>query len=92
MKAKLMFKTVHNLALRRLCNIFQNLDTITDCNSRGSSTRLSIPGPRTRKVFVTMGHDVESRYPMRLEVPNLTIHFAKSFLPRSLHLLITSHV
>ena len=47
MKAKLMYKTVNQLAPQRLCNIFQFSDTVNNCNLRGSSTGFFIPRPRT---------------------------------------------
>ena len=45
MKARLMYKTVNGLAPQRLCEAFQNLNTIHDHNQRGSSTRFYIPRP-----------------------------------------------
>ena len=47
MKARLMYKTVNQLAPQRLCNIFQLSDTVNKYNLRGSSTGLFIPRPRT---------------------------------------------
>jgi hypothetical protein len=47
MKAKLMYKTVNQLAPQRLCNIFQFSNTVNSYNLKGSSTGLSIPRPRT---------------------------------------------
>ena len=47
MKARLMYKTVHQLAPQRLYNIFQLSDTVNNYNLRGSSTTLFIPRPRT---------------------------------------------
>ena len=46
LKAKLMFKTVNNLAPQRLCDIFKNVDEIHNYNLRGSSTKLYIPKPK----------------------------------------------
>ena len=47
MKAKLMYKTVNQLAPQRLCNIFQFSNNVTSYNLRGSSNGLFIPRPRT---------------------------------------------
>ena len=47
MKAKLMYKTVNQLAPQRLCNIFQSSNTVNSYNLRGSSNGLFIPRPRT---------------------------------------------
>ena len=47
MKAKLMYKTVNQLAPQRLCNIFQFSNTVNSYNLRDSSTGLFIPRPRT---------------------------------------------
>ena len=47
MKAKLMYKTVDQLAPQRLCNIFQFSNTVNSYNLRGSSSGLFIPRPRT---------------------------------------------
>ena len=47
MKARLMYKTANKLAPQRLCDTFQNSNTISDHNLRGSSTWLFIPRPRT---------------------------------------------
>ena len=47
MKAKLVYKTVNQLAPQRLCNIFQFSSTVNGYNLRGSSTGLFIPRPRT---------------------------------------------
>jgi hypothetical protein len=38
MKAKLMYKTINQLAPQRLCNIFQFSNTVNSYNLRGSST------------------------------------------------------
>ena len=48
MKAKLMYKTVNQLAPQRLCNIFQFSNNVTSYNLRGSSNGLFIPRPRTK--------------------------------------------
>ena len=53
------------LTPNRLCDLFQNLDKITDNNLRGSSTRLCIPMPKTeylKKVSVMMELKFGSRY------------------------------
>ena len=48
MKAKLMYKTVSTLMTpQRLSDIFQNFNTMNECNLRSSSTSLFIPRPRT---------------------------------------------
>ena len=47
MKAKLMYKTVNQLAPQRLCSIFQFSNNVTSYNLRGSSNGLFIPRPRT---------------------------------------------
>ena len=46
-KAKLMYKSINNLAPERLSNLFQNSNTIYDYDLRGSSTRLCLPRPKT---------------------------------------------
>ncbi len=58
MKARLMYKSIKNLAPERLSNLFQNSSTIYDYDLRGSSTRLCLPKPKTeflKKVSATMG-------------------------------------
>ena len=47
MKARLMYKTLNQLAPQRLCNIFQLSETVNNYNIRGSSTGLFIARPRT---------------------------------------------
>ena len=45
------------LAPNRLCDLFYNVNKITDYNLRGSSTRVCIPMPKTehlKKVSVMM--------------------------------------
>ena len=57
MKARIMYKTVNMLAPNRLCDLFQNVNKITDYNLRGSSTRVCISMPKTeylKKVSVKM--------------------------------------
>ena len=46
-KAKLMYKSINNLAPERLSNLFQNSNTIYDYDLRGSSSRLCLPRPKT---------------------------------------------
>ena len=57
MKARLMYKSINNLAPERLSN--QNSSTIYNYDLRGSSTRLCLPKPKTeflKKSFsYTMG-------------------------------------
>ena len=43
-----MYKTVNTLAPNRLCDLFQNVNKITDYNLRGSFTRVFIPIPKTK--------------------------------------------
>ena len=47
MKARIMYKTVNMLAPSRLCDLFQNVNQITDYNLRGSFTTIGIPMPKT---------------------------------------------
>ena len=47
MMAKIMYKTVNQLAPQKLCNIFQFSNTVNSYNLRGSATGLFIPRPRT---------------------------------------------
>ncbi len=47
MKARLMYKSINNLAPERLSNLFQNSSTTYDYDLRGSSTRLCLPKPKT---------------------------------------------
>ena len=47
MKARIMYKTGNMLAHNRWCDLFQNVNKITDYNLRGSSTRVCIPMPKT---------------------------------------------
>ncbi len=47
MKAKLMYKTVNQLAPQRLCNIFEFSSTVNGYNLRGSSTGFFILRART---------------------------------------------
>ena len=66
MKAKLMYKTVNQLAPQRLCNIFQSSNTVNSYNLRGSSTGLFIPRPRTeffKKSFSYSGAKLWNRIP-----------------------------
>ena len=63
MKARIMYKTVNQLAPQRLCDIFQNSNSINEYNLRGSSAKLFIPRPRTeflKKSFSYWGSDMES--------------------------------
>ena len=46
-KAKLMYKSINNLAPERLTKLFQNSDTIDDYVLKGSSSRLCFPRPKT---------------------------------------------
>ena len=50
-KAKLMYKSINNLAPERLSNLFQNLfqnsNKVYDYDLRGSSSRLCLPRPKT---------------------------------------------
>ena len=66
MKAKLMYKTVNQLAPQRLCNIFQSSNTVNSYNLRGSSTGLFIPRSRTeffKKSFSYSGAKLWNRIP-----------------------------
>ena len=49
-KARLMYKTVNQLAPLRLCDIFQLSDNMNNYYLRGSSTGLFIPRPKTEFV------------------------------------------
>ena len=49
-KAKLMYKSINNLAPERLSNLFQNSNTVYDYDLRGSSCRLCLPRPKTEFV------------------------------------------
>ena len=63
MKAKLMYKTVNQLAPQRLCNISNN---VTSYNLRGSSNGLFIPRPRTeflKKSFSYSGAKLWNKIP-----------------------------
>ena len=50
MKARLMYKTVNQLAPLTLCDIFQLSDNVNNYCLRGSSTGLFIPRPKTEFV------------------------------------------
>ena len=66
MKARLMYKTVNQLAPQRLCNVFQLSDTVNNYNLRGSSTGLFIPRLRTeflKKSFSYSGAKLWNRIP-----------------------------
>ena len=65
MKAKLMYKTVDQLAPQRLCNIFQFSNNVTSYNLRGSSNGLFIPRPRTEflKSFSYSGAKLWNKIP-----------------------------
>ena len=66
MKAKLMYKTVNQLAPQRLCNIFQFSNNVTSYNLRGSSNGLFIPRPRTeflKKSFSYSGAKLWNKIP-----------------------------
>ena len=47
MKARLVYKTVNQLASQRMCDIFQLSDKVNNCNLSGSSSGHFIPRPRT---------------------------------------------
>jgi hypothetical protein len=66
MKAKLMYKTVNQLAPQRLRNIFQFSNSVNSYNLRGSSTGFFIPRPRTefeKKSFSYSGAKLWNRIP-----------------------------
>ena len=46
-KAKLMYKSINNIAPERLSNVFRHSNTIYDYDLRGSSSRLCLPRPKT---------------------------------------------
>ena len=65
MKARIMNKTVNMLAPNRLCDLFQNVNKISDYNLRGSSSRVCIPMPKTeylKKSFCYHGDKFGTRY------------------------------
>ena len=65
-KAKLMYKSINNLASERLSNPFQNSNAIYDYDLRGSSTRLWLPRPKTefmKKFFSYKGAYVWNHIP-----------------------------
>ena len=73
-KAKLMYKSINNLAPERLSNLFQNSNTIYDYDLRGSSTRLCLPRPKAefmKKSFSYNGAYVWNHIPenMRTSMP-----------------------
>ena len=89
MKAKLMYKTVDQLAPQRLCNIFQFLNNVTSYNLRGSSNGLFIPRPRTeflKSFIVGLLEYIVGNYGIKYqkisEIRHLITCFAKIFLPR----------
>ena len=61
----IMYKTVNMLAPSRLCDLFQNVNKITDYNLRGSSTRVCIPLPKTEclKSFCYDGAKIWNQIP-----------------------------
>ena len=84
-KAKLMYKTINQLAPQRLCNIFQFSNNVASHNLRGSSNGLFIPRPRTeflKNVLVIVGLNYGIKYQKISEIRHLITCFAKIFLPR----------
>ena len=57
MKARIMYKGVNMLAPSRLCDLFQNVNKNSDYNSRGSSTRICIPMPKTEYLKKSFCYD-----------------------------------
>ena len=69
MKARNMYKTVNMLATSRLCNLFQNVNKVTDYNLRGSSSRVCIPMPKTeylKKCFCYDGAKIWNQIPEKI--------------------------
>ena len=69
MKARNMYKTVNMLATSRLCDLFQNVNKITDYNLRGSSSRVCIPMPKTeylKKCFCYDGAKIWNKIPEKI--------------------------
>ena len=56
-KAKLMYKSINNITPERLRNLFKNSNTIYDHDSRGSSTWLCLPRPKTEFIKKGFSHN-----------------------------------
>ena len=84
MKAKLMYKTVNQLAPQRLCNIFQFSNTVNNYNPRGSIFNWAFYSKAQdrifKKSFSYSGAKLWNRIPENIR--NLTTCFVKTFSPR----------
>ena len=70
-KAKLMYKSINNLALERLSNFFQNSNTVYDYDLRGSSSRLCLPRPKIefmKKSFSYNGAHIWNHIPEDIRI------------------------
>ena len=86
-KARLMYKTVNQLAPLRLWDIFQLSENVNNYCLRGPSTGLFIRRPKTefvKKVSVIERLNYGIGYRKILEVWYRMTHFVKIFLPRPL--------
>ena len=80
MKARLMYKSINNLASERLSNLFQNSSTIYDYDLRGSSTRLCLAKPKTeflKKSFSYNGAYVWNHIPEEIRNSELYNSFCQ---------------
>ena len=69
MKAKLMYRVINGLAPQRLCEIFNKVNEIHNCNLRGSLTKLYIPKPKTeflKKCFGYSGAKLWNQIPEKM--------------------------
>jgi hypothetical protein len=80
-----MYKTVNGLTPQRLCEAFQDVNTIHDYNLRGSSTKLYTPKPKTeflKKVSDIVDLNYGIRYQRKYEIRYRISRFVVSFPPR----------
>jgi hypothetical protein len=82
--ASLMYKMTHELAPKRLTNIFQRTSSSYNYNMRGSSIKLFLPKPKTeylKKVLVIEDQNCGTAFQMKQETNTL--------LPRLIHVYDT---
>ena len=81
--ASQMFKITHDLAPKRLSNIFHETPSSRHYNLRGSSTKLCLPQPKTdylKRVLVIEGENCGTASQMIYEVTNHLLSLKPAFV------------
>ena len=94
-KAKLMYKSINNLAPEKLSNLFQYSNTIYDYDLKGSSTRLCLPRPKAefmKKSFSYNGAYVWNHIAEDIRIRHHISRFVKSFLPRPFRVVVDINI